>query len=685
MDSGKKEGKKKLGIFYEERLPELEPESFHEGFTLRTVLGALFVAIIMMPGAIYLSLMMGQQMGPAAEWTTIILFVEVARRSFTVLRRQEIYLIYYLAGALVVSAGGLMAGAGGPFFWLIWNQYLRRSAAAKNFGIAEAADPRMMIPTWVAPPLDSTAYIQRTFLHHDWVIPILLIVAANVLIRMQWIGLGYVLFRVTSDVERLPFPLAPVAAQGATALAEVSQERETWRWNVFSTGTMVGLLYGFFYVAVPILTGAFQASPQFLIPIPFFDLMQSTEGTFPAGRIGIATDMGLIFFGFVLPFPIVVGGFIGSIFSNFIFAPGLYRLGMARGENLFPTWKGGMNLIQTEISTGFDLWISVGIGVALAIAVIGIGKVLKSALAFHRQRAAQGTGPREGLTAAGLPAGRGDFPIALALGAWAFASLCTVILVRVLVPGFPIWIIAIFAFFWSPLMSYVSARLLGMTGQPISIPYMTEAAFILSKYQGVDIWFAPRSYDYGWAAQRFREIELTGTKFTSVVKAEIFAVLVVLVFSFLYWSFYWKLSDIPAAQYPYAQTFWPLNAFYQCLWATGTLPGGANYLLKAIKPEIIGSALGGAVGVYALMSLLGVHAMWFYGLLAGFPVNVTGYIPMFVGAILGRYYMTRRFGIRRWQLYAPVLAAGYACGVGLTGMFSIAIAIIFKAVRVLPY
>ena len=75
-----------MGLFYEERLPELEPDSFHEGFTLRTALGALFVAIIMLPGSMYLGLMMGSDLGPAAEWTTIILFVEVARRSFTVLR-----------------------------------------------------------------------------------------------------------------------------------------------------------------------------------------------------------------------------------------------------------------------------------------------------------------------------------------------------------------------------------------------------------------------------------------------------------------------------------------------------------------------------------------------------------------------------------------------------------------------
>ncbi len=73
--------------------------------------------------------------------------------------------------------------------------------------------------------------------------------------------MGYFLFRTTSDVERLPFPIAPIAAQGATALAEVSEEKESWRWPVFSVGTMIGLVYGFFYVAIPVITGGFLADP----------------------------------------------------------------------------------------------------------------------------------------------------------------------------------------------------------------------------------------------------------------------------------------------------------------------------------------------------------------------------------------------------------------------------------------
>ena len=198
------------------------PERFAEGFTYRTVIGAFFVGFIMMPGAIYMGLIAGVSLGSAAEWVTIILFSELARRSFSSLTRQEIYLIYYIAGGLAGVIGGTML-AGGPFGQLMWNQYLVQSQAAEGFGIADK------IPDWVSPMAGSDAILSRSFLHRAWIPPIAVLVAAQVLSRVEWFTLGYILFRTTSDVERLPFPLAPVAAQGAMALAENDDERDGWR------------------------------------------------------------------------------------------------------------------------------------------------------------------------------------------------------------------------------------------------------------------------------------------------------------------------------------------------------------------------------------------------------------------------------------------------------------------------
>src|SRR4030042_155948 len=167
--------------------------------------------------------------------------------------------------------------------------------------------------------------------------------------------------------------MAPIAAQGATALAESSEEAGAWRWAVFSVGTMIGLVYGFFYVSIPVITSGFLADPLTLIPIPFIDLMKNTEDVLPAGRFALGTDLGPIFWGFVVPFPIVVGTFIGSMISNLFFSPILYRLSydpVAAKSSIFPTWSKGMSLIQSEMTLNFDLFMSIGIGVALAIAVV---------------------------------------------------------------------------------------------------------------------------------------------------------------------------------------------------------------------------------------------------------------------------------------------------------------------------
>ncbi|MCS6859864.1 MAG: hypothetical protein NZT92_06050, partial [Abditibacteriales bacterium] len=194
------------------------PTKFEDGFGIKAVLGGLFIALVMIPGSIYLGLVAGQGLGPAAEWVTVILFAEIARRSLTQLKRNEIYILYYLAGSLVSFQAGV-ALSGGAFGWLIWSQYLRQAPPLQGMGISEH------IPGWVSPPPTSEAILHRNLFHPDWwrdsqtghwLGPIVLILIGSVLGLLNKFGLGYALFRLTSDVERLPFPMAPVAAQGAT-------------------------------------------------------------------------------------------------------------------------------------------------------------------------------------------------------------------------------------------------------------------------------------------------------------------------------------------------------------------------------------------------------------------------------------------------------------------------------------
>lgn len=260
-------------------------EEYIDGFSWRTVFGALFIGLIMMPGAIYLGLIAGQGMGPAAEWVTIILFMEVARRSYQTLKKQEIYLLYYI-GAALTSQVGALALTGGAFAPLIMTQYIVHTPLARGAGITEA------LPTWVVPPYGSEALLQRTFLHADWIPAISLLMVGQILSRMNNWGLGYVMFRITSDIERLPFPLAPIAAEGATALAESSAQKEGWRWRIFSIGAMIGVGWGMIYILLPAVSGLIFSQPITIVSIPFIDYTSNTKNILPAALTGLGTDLG---------------------------------------------------------------------------------------------------------------------------------------------------------------------------------------------------------------------------------------------------------------------------------------------------------------------------------------------------------------------------------------------------------
>ena len=238
---------------------EGDAEEYVDGFSWKTVIGALFIGFIMMPGSIYLGLIAGQGMGPAAEWVTIILFMEVARRSYQTLKKQEIYLLYYIGAALTTQVAGI-AIAGGPFAALIWNSYVVNTPIAQSLDITQG----LQNAPWAAITGNSPGLLNRTFFSADWLPAIGLLMFSQLFGRMTSWGLGYVLFRVTSDVERLPFPLAPIAAEGATALAESSSQKEGWRWRIFSIGAMIGVGWGALYILLPSVTGLIFRAADYL-------------------------------------------------------------------------------------------------------------------------------------------------------------------------------------------------------------------------------------------------------------------------------------------------------------------------------------------------------------------------------------------------------------------------------------
>jgi hypothetical protein len=647
---------------------------FREGFTWKTVLGALFVALVMLPGGVFLGLVAGVGIGEAAEWVTIVLFAEVARRSFRALSKQEIYVLFYMAMSLTSIVAVERGLTGGPFAELVWRAYAIQSPAFDGF--AE------QVPAWAVPPRGSEALAQRSFFHPEWLLPILLLVLVEACIRMGWIGMGYALFRLTSDVERLPFPMAPVAASGATALAEAGSKEESWRWGVFSTGAVVGMAFGVIYLAVPIITGTVFGESFTIFPIPFADYTKAVENVAPTALVGLSFNLVNVLVGFVLPFEVVLGATLASVLCQVVLNPFLYRAG------LFPHLELG-GAFATKLAVDMNFWLSIGIGVNLSVALLGIGLVLRQIWEVYRKRR-EARFLWEDLRLRGLapPAGRGDFRIGWALTAWGVSTLVLIVLCKVLMPDFPIGILVFFGLLWSPLNTYISARLWGVSGRGVSFPYLQEVARVSTHYPKVDIWYAPLPvYDYGWAAQRFREVELTGTRFTSIIKAELFLFPVVFVASFLFWEFFWKGPPLDGRTYPYAQLFWPFYVQSEAVWKQINLPGrGEEALaLHALKPGLVALGTVSGLALYGLFALFKLPLLAFYGFVGGIGLWPANTVPQLLGAILGRTYFARRYGVEKWTLYAPVLLAGFSCGSGLVAMLSIALALIARSVSTLPY
>src|SRR5205814_7815837 len=159
----------------------------------------------------------------------------------------------------------LVSGSG-----LLFNQFLVQSESLRAMGVIR------YIPEWVAPHSPDVLG-QRNFFMLPWMAPIGLMALGMLLQRVDHFGLGYVMYRLTSDVEKLPFPMAPVAASGVTALADASGGKETWRWRVFSFGAMLGMVFGTVYLALPAISGAFLPEPISIFPLPFKDLTPNVE------------------------------------------------------------------------------------------------------------------------------------------------------------------------------------------------------------------------------------------------------------------------------------------------------------------------------------------------------------------------------------------------------------------------
>jgi len=95
--------------------------------------------------------------------------------------------------------------------------------------------------------------------------------------------------------------------------------------------------------------------------------------------------------------------------------------------------------------------------------------------------------------------------------------------------------------------------------------------------------------------------------------------------------------------------------------------------------------MGLGMATYWLLAALRLPVMLIYGVTRGIGQTTPhGIILEILGALLGRYYFTKKYGLS-WRQYAPVLLAGFSCGMGLMGMLAMGFTLIMRSLRSMAY
>ena len=100
---------------------------------------------------------------------------------------------------------------------------------------------------------------------------------------------------------------------------------------------------------------------------------------------------------------------------------------------------------------------------------------------------------------------------------------------------------------------------------------------------------------------------------------------------------------------------------------------------------VLGCGGGFGVLLFTALSWMGAPIMLVYGVVRGLGQSMPHVIiPQFIGALIGRHYFQKRLKLR-WRQYIPVVAAGFACGMGLITTIGVGTTFLSKAVIKLSF
>jgi len=620
-----------------------------EGLTWRSFLAIVYSGIVLQPFVWYLALAVGYvNTALIVPTTVILLFSELSYFFGKPIRKQELYIMW--AASTVPCEIYMLT--------LLYNIWYRSSPISWMFTAPGSSTPLpFLIPDWFSPPLNSPVRQLRTLFYPDMILPIAVFFLGVYFLPTTLCAFseGFILYEIYKE-ENLPFPLQVAQVEAVMTLSE----REPARIRILTLCGLISMIYTLFLYAVPLISG-FNVMP---IPIPWFDFNLELEKYLPGASLGIATDLTLYAIGLMLPLSLTIFMFAGS-FS-------LYFVGnhLLTSWGIFEEWRPGMSVALAFQRSTLHVWAGVIVGLAIAAGLMPLIKNPRYVTGAIRSATKLSKNGR-----AGIP------PLWLVLIVYLTSATAIIIMTYFLVPSFPIWW-SILLTAWTFLLALVSARGIGVAGQPITIPYVRESILIGSGYPNVDVWYSPIGSvnNAEWFVAFYKMAELTKTKPTSYVKANIIGTFIGLVMSLIYLNMFWSIAPVPSSAYPFTIIQWPVNAILQNLWITRSFSiFKLEYILGAF---IVGSGLYfgfellGVVGLRMPFSLLGIAA----GASSALPVNMA----ILTSAIAGKA-IERKLGREKWGQTRPTVVAGLLLGEGAMITVSAGIAMLLRARWILPY
>jgi hypothetical protein len=384
----------------------------------------------------------------------------------------------------------------------------------------------------------------------------------------------------------------------------------------------------------------------------------------------------------IVPWWGVIGGFV-ALLMTWILNPVLQHMGV------LSQWRPDMGYINTTFVNGIDFYLSFGIGVALAVtfsqAVITMAERLKERtrrgsdrVVTHRKSFAASCRENWTILFTNNKA-RGDFSVYIALAIYLFETFAWIGLGYYLIgPRYPWMLLTFYAVVYTPLFSYATAKMTGLVGRGLNIPYLRELTILATGYQGAAIWFAPMPIqNVGGETQGFRVLELTGTKITSQIKTLVLTLPIVVVASFFTAEILWRMAPVPSSAYPWTERMWEMNLRNWAVIYTSTLEGGSQFL-EALHGNYIVWGLVAGSSILGVLTVLGLPVMFIFGALGGLSQVSPG--TMFcglLGAVVGKFYFRRKYK-DMWLKYMTVVLAGFGCGMGIISMVGMAFTVITR-------